>query len=79
MTVLLPATLVEAVERTDGSGLHVAVPTVRHITRLACGCHRFSCNRPGGGVVDVLRGEHCQPVEIPSSVRANPPPLAVPA
>lgn len=75
MTVLMPATLVESVDREDGTRLHGAVLTVRHITRLSCGCIRFSCRRPGGGVVDVTRGEHCNS----SPARANPPPLAVPA
>ncbi len=54
-------TIVETVDRLDGQRVDRAVLTVRHITRLTCGCLRYSCDRPGGGQVDVTRGAHCDP------------------
>lgn len=59
-------TIVETVDREDGGRVVDAVLTVRHITRLTCGCLRYSCDRPGGGRVDVTRGEHCTPLPRPS-------------
>jgi hypothetical protein len=72
----LHAAIVETVDRLDGTRVQDAVLKVRHISRLTCGCTRFSCDRPGGGQVDVIRGEHCEQLARPSPV---PVPESIPA
>lgn len=66
MTTTPALTVVETVDRLDGQRVQDAVLSVRLITRLGCGCHRFECDRPGGGVVHVLRGEHCESRAVPA-------------
>ena len=67
-----PSMIVATVDRLDGTRVQDAVLRVRHIVRLTCGCLRYECDRPGGGYVHVLRGEHCEQFARPS------PPAAVP-
>jgi hypothetical protein len=62
----LPTVITETVDTEAGERLADAVLTVRHIVALTCGCLRYECNRPGGGVVHVVRGLHCQPVPVPA-------------
>lgn len=59
-------TVVETVDRLDGGRVQDAVLAVRQIARLTCGCHRFECDRPGGGTVHVVRGEHCESQRVPA-------------
>jgi len=47
------------VDTLDGQRMTDAVLGVRQIVRLGCGCLRYECDRPGGGRVDVLVGQHC--------------------
>lgn len=61
-----PAVITETVDSRDGERLVDAVLTVRHIVALTCGCVRYECDRPGGGVVHVIRGPHCIPVAVPA-------------
>lgn len=61
-----PAVITETVDTLDGERITDAVLIVRVIVRLGCGCLRYECDRPGGGVVHVLRGPHCQPVAVPA-------------
>ncbi len=60
MTSPAPAMITATVDTLAGERVEDAVLTVRLIVRLGCGCLRFECDRPGGGVVHVLRGEHCE-------------------
>lgn len=55
-------TVIATVDSAAGERLTDAVLTVRQIVRLNCGCHRYECDRPGGGQVHVLRGAHCEQV-----------------
>ncbi|MCU1589234.1 MAG: hypothetical protein JWP11_490 [Frankiales bacterium] len=71
MTTLQPGTIIATVDQLDGTRVDHAVLAIRHITRLNCGCIRYSCHRPGGGLVDVTVGEHCE--------RQQPAPLARPS
>jgi hypothetical protein len=70
MTTATPATISATVDDADGNRVDDAVLAVRHITRLTCGCTRFSCHRPGGGFVDLTVGEHCTPLARPSPAEA---------
>jgi hypothetical protein len=61
----LPAVITETVDTEAGERLIDAVLKVRQIVALTCGCLRYECDRPGGGVVHVVRGPHCQPTPAP--------------
>lgn len=51
---------VDVVTDAAGSPIRNARLAVRNVVQLNCGCRRFECDRPGGGDVHVLRGEHCE-------------------
>ena len=55
----MTAPVVATVDTLAGERLTDATLTVRSSVRLTCGCFRRECDRPGGGVVHVLVGEHC--------------------
>jgi hypothetical protein len=54
-----PAVITATVTDAVGQRLQDATLAVRQMRRLGCGCLRYTCDRPGGGLVDVLVGEHC--------------------
>lgn len=72
MTLLAPSVITETVDTESGDRITDAVLTVNHIVGLTCGCVRYECDRPGGGVVHVVRGAHCERLaERPSRALAG--------
>jgi hypothetical protein len=59
MTTAAPSPITATVDTLAGQRLTDATLAVRQIVRLNCGCHRYECDRPGGGLVHVLVGQHC--------------------
>jgi hypothetical protein len=53
------STIIATVDTLAGERLVDATLTVRRVVRLNCGCDRIECDRPGGGEVHILRGQHC--------------------
>jgi hypothetical protein len=60
MTTAAPAPITATVDTLAGQRVEDATLPVRQIIRLNCGCHRYECDRPGGGLVHVLIGRHCE-------------------
>jgi hypothetical protein len=57
-----PAFITATVDTLACQRLTDATLAVRQIVRLNCGCNRYECDRPGGGLVHVLVGEHCSKI-----------------
>jgi hypothetical protein len=67
MTAAGPAVITATVDTLAGQRIDDATLAVRQIVRLNCGCHRYECDRPGGGTVAVLVGDHCLRVAGPAA------------